>query len=152
MDKKEMGKALHEIYAALYPLVQTSEGKKMFNTKIVKNFKYTPDEVAEMFLVSENTENKKEKKESIREEILNITQLDELRKYYYESLSGLFSTEENDSSATKINTITIAELKHLYAIISTVPIQSRKTKKDIVYMIKNYFDNEARTKDMMKNL
>lgn len=72
-----------------------------------------------------------------------------MRSYYYNSLSNLFSDIEDSQF---INMITLPELKYLYSIISNIPIQKRKTKLDIYYMIKNYFDNEARTQDMIKNL
>lgn len=152
MDKKAMENDLIEIYEALYPLIRTSAIQTLFNAKLIKRFKYTPEEVREILLAPESKEvkkEKKEKKEVLRDEIANITQVDELRDYYYNSLSLLFSEKEGTQS---LNMVTLAELKYLNSIISNVPIQSRKTKTDLYYMIKNYFDNEARTQDMMKNL
>lgn len=96
MDKEAIEKDLFEIYKAIYPIINSSKPQTFFNSKFIKNFKYTPEEVHEILFASESKELKIEKKEVLRDEIANITQIDELRSYYYNSLSNLFSDiEEN---------------------------------------------------------
>lgn len=48
--------------------------------------------------------------------------------------------------------MTIEELKRLYSLISPVTIPKSKKKQDVLYLFKNYFDEEIRTEDMNRHI
>ena len=153
-------KDLYEIYEYLYELLNVQDANKIFSSKLIKKFRYLPCEIADVLGVidrqmkeDKSRDQVKIKPNNIRNNIANICDLNSLREFYYENLSGLFIANVNEDIARSIlNSITIKELKYLYSLISPIPIKSGKSKKDIIYLFKNYFDDEARTNNMVQKL
>lgn len=155
-DDNLIKKDLYEIYENLYSAFHANKENNVFDSEFVKKFKYLPSEVAKALKILDSNNLKKEnsdKSKNIRNEILNISSIDLLREFYYKELSQIFDANIDEDDASKIlNSISVHELKYLYSLISSIPIKSRKNKKDIIYMFKYYFDDEARADAMAQTL
>ncbi|MCX7748221.1 MAG: hypothetical protein N2645_15245 [Clostridia bacterium] len=150
-------KDLYEIYTSIYNTLNFDSAKEIYSTKLISKFKYPPSEVAKVLEIAvDATMPKNSRKKSnteIQTEISNISCLDALRDYYYKNLARLFNADIDEDTSNKIlSSLNVGELKYLYSLISPIPIKSGKTKKEIIYMFKYYFDDEARTDAMTRNL
>ena len=147
-------KDLYEIYKYLYDVFSVNNVNDVFNCKLTNKFRYLPSEVAKVLEISDTKKKTvKRSKEEVVNKVLDISNVNSLREFYYQNLSKLFNADIDEETKNKIlNSISINELKYLYSIISSIPITSGKNKKDIIYMFKYYFDDEARTDAMTKNL
>lgn len=147
-------KDLYEIYKYLYYVCNDSHTKEVFSSKLTNKFKYLPSEIATILEIPDTREKTiKKSKEDLGNGLPDISGINSLREFYYQNLSQLFNADIDEQTNNKIlNSISINDLKYLYSLISSIPIKSGKNKKDIIYMFKYYFDDEARTDAMTKNL
>lgn len=78
----------------------------------------------------------------------NIKDMSSLRDFYYSDLRELcYSNNSKD-----LNKITKSELIRLLSIITGIDVRSSKTKADILYSIRYYFEDEERTEDLNSKL
>lgn len=83
----------------------------------------------------------------------NIKTVEQVRKYFEDNLLVVCqpdTSEEEKSSALK--KITLAEMEHLYQIVFGIPLANRCKKIDVVYKLRDFFEDEKRTADLTKNL
>jgi hypothetical protein len=155
--KKNIKKDLYEIYTYLKLVSENDSMKDIYTKHFLDKFKYSLEEVSEALELSSTgasvTKSKKKGDGDLNKETSNISNISSLREFYYANFEQLFSVEGNEEYEKKVlSSITVEELKRLYYIISTIPIKKNKKKKDIIYMFKNYFDDESRTNDMNNKL
>ena len=83
----------------------------------------------------------------------NIKTVEQVRRYFEDNLLVVCQpdvSEEEKSSALK--KITLAEIKHLYQIVFGIPLANKCKKIDVVYRLRDFFEDEKRTADLTKNL
>jgi hypothetical protein len=125
--------------------------------QLVEKFSLTisPDELKEQ-LNNYRTKVKVRKKniggakpKEIREEIKLIDNEEKLYDYFKSELISYFdSANKEDETKEILKKYSKEELVFLYKIISNVPLQKSKKKEDILWLIKNYFDNKSRVEAM----
>ncbi len=142
------------IYEELYNLFEKNKSS-VFDKKFISRFKHSPEAIAEVLGILDK-ENAKEdnSKRSVKEPpTAHIKDLDGLREYYYEYLVKVFDHSIDDTEKNEIlNSIRTNELKRLSSIISTVPLASKTTKRDILEMLRYYFNDESRTSSLVRGL
>lgn len=76
-----------------------------------------------------------------------------LKAFYISQLLPIFDPRVDEQAKNKLRSaMTIEELKRLYTLISPVTIPKSKKKQDVLYLFKNYFDEEIRTEDMNRHI
>lgn len=83
----------------------------------------------------------------------NIKTVEQARKYFEDNLLVVcrpdISEEEKSSILKKV---TLEEIKHLYQIVFGISLTTKCKKIDVVYRIRDFFEDEKRTNDLTKNL
>ena len=74
-------------------------------------------------------------------------------EYFANELSNVFepNISENEKNCI-LKKVALKELRYLYQIIFGVPIENGCKKMDILYKIKDYYESDKRTDDLIKNL
>ena len=135
----------------LYKMVL--QHRDLFDKSIAKRLKYSPNEVEQALEIEQSNERKKNISKPKKEtNTSHITDIDQLRSYYNSDLKQLYdhSLDEN-IKAEILKSHSLDELKRFYAIISSVQLSNNTRKKEIVDMLRYYFNDESRTKSLMKN-
>ena len=138
----------------LYEILYTNKKSSLLDKKVVNRLKYSPEEIEQALELKEDGLSSN-RSNSNKKEIptIQITNIDQLRSFYESDLKPLYNHTIDEKIKKEIlNSISLDELKRLYAIISTVPISNNTTKKEIVDMLRYYFRDESRTKSLMKNI
>lgn len=153
MTKKDaIKKDLFLIYEELYKTV--GKNPSIFDKKFANRFKYSLDEVAHVLDINNENSVKEDSKKSTKKSPTEyIKNLDDLREYYYSTLVKIFDNTIATAEKNEIlNNISISEFKRLSSIISTVPIGTKTTKRDLAEMIRYYFNDESRTSSLVRGL
>lgn len=141
---------LISLYTALYRMSQSEAAINFFNTDILKKLKYKPEDIEEALKPSSTvTERTKQK---IKAEIIEIQTKEQVWAYFKEYLLPICQpdiVEEEKNSILK--KVTLEEIRYLYKIIFDIPLADKCKKIDAIYKIKDFFDNEERTADLIKN-
>lgn len=142
---------LLDLYEILYHMGKNNKVSSFFSTEVLKKMKYKPEEVKKVLNITECVIEKS--RQSISNEISSIETRNQALDYFAKNLSDVFKpnisqTEKNDI----LKKVTLEELKYLYQIIFGIPMENKCKKMDIVYKIKDYYENEKRTADLIKNL
>jgi hypothetical protein len=85
--------------------------------------------------------------------INSIRTVGQVREYYEKNLAPAtkpnISVDERNSILRKT---TMADLRYLYRIVFGIPLAGNWKKIDVVYQIRDYFENDKRTRDLTKML
>ena len=76
-----MRKDLLFIYEALYTTVNR-EGNSLFDKKLIKKLKYTPEQISQLLELNKPNSDKSEVRKKKVESTANIKHIDELRDFY----------------------------------------------------------------------
>ena len=150
-NQRSIKQDLLYLYKALY------QSPSLFGKNITNRLKYLPNEVEQALeLENDNNDIKRCKKRLVKpKEEANtsqITNIDQLRNFYFSELKQLYGHSVDESLKSEIlKAISLDELKRLYAIISSVQLSHNTRKKEIVDMIRYFFKDESRTNNIMRN-
>lgn len=118
--------------------------KEMFDKKY---FKYEMEEVRKILDKLTFEDNKKSvNKKGIRNSILVIHSINEVRNFYEKYLNYDHSSQEDKKKCIK--SITLQELTYLYNIIYTSPLRSNVRKNEVLDLIEKYFEGIDRALNM----
>lgn len=145
-------KDLMSLYEELYNIGQNKGASSIFNTGLLKKLKYEPEEVKKILGLSDN--NNSEKKQSkISLEISSIRDKDQALEYFQKNLADVFQPDISEMEKNSIlKKVTLEELKYLYEKIYDIPLGNNCKKMDVIFKIKDFWDSQKRTKDLIKNL
>ncbi len=133
-----------------------NENEELFNKKLVNKFKYTFEEIEEVLdqndKILENEFYANQKKINyITSE--NINTLDDLRIFYKNELEKLYDNTLDKATKDSIfKSLSLKELNRLHSIISNVSLSKNATKKEIIDMMRYYFNDESRTDSLVKTM
>jgi len=137
----------------LYEIFYKSKESSLLDKKVVSRLKYSLGEIKQALELENDlchNGNSKPKKETNTSQIVSI---DQLRSFYESDLRQLYDYTIDEKVKKEILlSISLDELKRLYAIIYTSPISNNTKKKEIVDKIRYFFRDEARTKSIIKNI
>ncbi|MGL4345702.1 MAG: hypothetical protein ACRCTE_10935 [Cellulosilyticaceae bacterium] len=152
MDReREIQEAVYAVYSILKDVVGTKGGRSMLSPDIVDKLCYSKEEVRKV-LGSKQT-NTKETSPKISPRIGDIIDSAGVRKLYYEEIIKLFDPKLAESTKNTIKRgLKVDDLVYLYSLISSVGAKRIKNKQELLYMFKEYYDNEVRTADMNRKL
>ncbi|MHC1685828.1 MAG: hypothetical protein AB6733_23350 [Clostridiaceae bacterium] len=153
-DSNKIKKDLYDIYSYFKHISDSDFTQNIFTKSFLDKTKHSLDDILEALGLNDTKTNMSAvNKDKIKKEISKITDISLLRDFYYINLAQLFYGDADEFYVNKvINSIPRSELMRLYGIISTIPIKRNKSRKDILQMLKNYFDDESRTNDINKKL
>lgn len=150
-SSKKIKNDLLDLYEILYHMGESNKTLSFFSPEILKKIKYKPEEVKKVLNITHPVSEKS--KQSISNEILSIETQNQALDYFVKNLSDVFKPNISESEKNDIlKKVTLEELKYLYQIVFGIPMENKCKKMDIVYKMKDYYENEKRTADLIKNL
>ena len=150
-SEKQIKKDLVEIYRVLFKGNEFGSLSGFIDSKVVSRLKHSVEDVERVVLA--DTKQPKLNNGSLSKEVFEIKTEQEVYGFYIKNLSLVCkaTTSEEDNEAS-LKAVSLHDLKHLYSILTGVEIKAKITKKDVVYKLKDYFDNVERTRDLSKTI
>lgn len=150
-SNKKIKTDLLDLYEILYYMGKNDKASSFFSTEVIKKIKYKPEEIKKVLNITDPVI--KKNRQSLSNEISSIKTRNQALEYLAKNIFVIFrpdisETEKNDI----IKKVTLEELKYLYQIVFGISMENKCKKMDIVYKIKDYYENEKRTADLIKNL
>lgn len=159
-DIQRVKENLYELYKVLKEVSKTKSGQSLLAPYILEQLIYPTETIKKALFEKErvdkvyDTANKEKQQSSKRNKksiIQDIQNKEQLKAFYKLHILPIFDPSVDEGLKNKLKSgLTVEELKRLYTLISTVPIPKSKKKQDVLYLFKNYFDEEIRTEDMNK--
>ena len=151
-DVEKIKKDLIHLYTLLYP--QNAHEKELlsrvFSKDILRLLKHLPNDV-ESALSPEIVKPSQPRNSSVLAE--TIHNKEDVRQYFAAQFETLFGSALTDEQFEVILTqISLPDLKYLYSCLIDVPLPSKVTKREVLYKIRDFFNTESRTSDIMKTL
>ncbi|MEG0086893.1 MAG: hypothetical protein RR817_10510, partial [Niameybacter sp.] len=166
-QNKKIKEDLYELYGCLKEMASVSGSEHFFAPYILEKLTYPLQEVQSaleerdvtqpqvqpqpMALSGMPTASGNEKKDGMKlsEKVRQIVDAAGVESFYKAELMPLFDkTLEDAVREQRLRKVTANDLKYLYSLMATVPLKGKKTKQEILQLIKKHFDNAARTEDM----
>ncbi len=139
-----------DLYTKLYMLSRNEEACGFFSKELLKKLKYTPQEV--QAAIEQKSSPCPKARPKIKQEILEIKTKEQVRSYFQEHLADACKPEMGEEERNgSLKKVTLEEIKYLYQIVFGISLPEKCRKIDVIYKIKNYYDNEERTADLTKN-
>lgn len=156
-DVQKVKENLYELYKVLKEISKTKSGRSLLAPHILEQLIYPTETIKKVLFVKEGEPIKKEEQLSSKKDKKSITQeiqnKEQLKAFYISQLLPIFDPRVDEQAKNKLRSaMTIEELKRLYTLISPVTIPKSKKKQDVLYLFKNYFDEEIRTEDMNRHI
>lgn len=150
-QREDIKKDLLAIYETLYFSSQYETATKLLSKDILKRLKYRPEKVKETLMLKGSKSEKEKAK--IRPEILDLKTRRQVQSYFEQNLLSACRVDIMDEERNNIlKSVSTEELKYLYKVVYGMSVVGKCKKIDILYKIKNFFDDEKRTADLFKNL
>lgn len=156
-DMQKVKEDLYELYKVLNEISKTKSGRSLLSSHMLEQLIYPTEIIKKVLFEKERELIKKEEKRSPKKDKKSIMQdiqnKEQLKAFYITKLLPIFDPRVDEQTKNKLRSaMTIEELKRLYTLISSVPIPKSKKKQDVLYLFKNYFDEEIRTEDMNRHI
>lgn len=150
-NSEKIKRDIFDLYQVFYTIGQNEQISSFFSTEILRKLKYKPDEVKKVLNLEEYAI--KKGNHDISSEISHISTRSQAIEYFKRNLEQIFYPDITESEKNIIlKKITTEELKHLYYVIYGIKWEGKCKKKDIIYKIKDFCEDEKRTADLTKNL
>jgi len=149
-NREEIKRDLISLYTYIHSLSQSEGAIHFFGKDILKKVRYKPEEIVKALEFSNAMTEKP--KQKIKTEINEIKTREQVLAYFKENLLPVCQPDivEGERNAVLKN-VTLEEIRYLYKIIFDIPPANTCKKIDAIYKIKDFFDNEERTADLIKN-
>lgn len=151
-DVEKIKKDLIYLYTLLYP--QNAHEKELlsrvFSKDILRLLKYLPSDV-ESALSPEVAKPSRPKDSSAL--AATIHNKEDVRQYFETRFGPLFDPTITDERFEVILTqVSLSDLRYLYSCLIDAPLSRKVTKREVLYKIRDFFNAESRTSDIIKTL
>ncbi len=150
-ENENIKKDLISLYTDFYHMSQSEAAIHFFNKDMLRKIRYKPEEIEKALELSNTIAEKS--KQKMKTEIIEIRTKEQVLEYFTKNLLPICQPDIAEETRNRIlKTVTLEDIRYLYSIIFEIPLPDKCKKMDAIYKIKDFFDNEERTADLIKNI
>lgn len=142
---------LLHLYTALFNVSQCEAAPVIFGKELLKYLKYDSKEIEQALGICDGMPEKA--KPRIKTEIVELQTKQQVLHYFREHILPICQPDtDEEEKAVLLKKITMEEIGYIYQLVFGIPLMGKYKKVDVIYKIKDFFDNEERTQDLVKTI
>ncbi len=150
-SRETIRKDMFHLYTALHDMSQCETAPIVFSKDLLKYLKYDAKEVEQALDISDGLPERAKPK--MKTEIVELQTKEQVLHYFREHILPICQPDTMEEEKTVLlKKITLEEIGYIYQLVFGIPLTGKYKKIDVIYKIKDFFDNEERTQDLIKTI